>query len=66
MVSYVIYLHMSFIDSLVVSYVIYLHMSFIESLGGFIEKLLAIIHPEWRPSWILRWLTLDTHLKTIP
>ena len=28
------------------SYVIYLHMSFIESLGGFIEKLLAIIHPE--------------------
>ena len=49
-----------------VSYVIYLHMSFIESLGGFIEKILAIIHPEWRPSWILRWLTLDTHLKTIP
>ena len=50
----------------VVSYVIYLHMSFSESLGGFIEKILAIIHPEWRPSWILRWLTLDTHLKTIP
>ena len=59
MVSYVIYLHMSFSESLsgflryilicllvsrwVVSYVIYLHMSFSESLGGFLRYILTYV-----------------------
>ena len=44
MVSYVIYLHMSFSESLwVVSYVIYLHMSFSESLGVFLRYILTYV-----------------------